>query len=426
MHAPLTLPILLRRLLPLSASDMAMALGDPLVAIALARMTGPEITLAALGIIKALANFLESPIIMLLHASTALSASRRSRRALWGFTLLAGSTLTGMFLFLTLPPVYRFVMGQLYSASPAVSQAGWAAMLVLGLWPGVIAWRRYFQGILIREGRGRFLGLASLARIGCLTALLIVLGRGWPELNGALVAAIAIMGGLLAEAGLVTWWARQGSGELEEREQPDLPDTLGGVARYYFPLATTMVIVWGGRAILVSVLARAVDGELALAAWAGGWGFVILLANSTRMVQQLVITHSRHAPRGLLLRLALTAGAVATALLVLLGFSSPGRELMGLLLGGGELVEPALLMVRISCCLPLLVALQNTVQGYSIVSGQNRRIQWASLAGTLVTLGVASGIVFSGGSGLVAGAASVPVGVLVEILWLRGVSEKTL
>ena len=64
------------------------------------------------------------------------------------------------------------------------------------------------------------------------------------------------------------------------------------------------------------------------------------------------------------------------------------------------------------------MALQNTVQGYSIVSGQNRRIQWASLAGTLVTLGVASGIVFSGGSGLVAGAASVPVGVLVEIAWL--------
>ncbi|GMU53173.1 MAG: hypothetical protein AMXMBFR33_23190 [Candidatus Xenobia bacterium] len=416
MHSPLTLPILLRRLLPLSASDMAMALGDPLVAIALARMTGPEITLAALGIIKALANFLESPIIMLLHASTALSASRRSRQALWRFTLLAGSALTALFLVLTLPPVYRFVMGQLFSASPAVSQAGWAAMLVLGLWPGVIAWRRYFQGILIREGRGRFLGLASLARIGCLSALLIVLGRAWPD--GALVAASAIMGGLLAEAALVTWWARQGSGELPDAGPESLPTTLRTVGRYYFPLATTMVIVWGGRAVLVSILARAVDGELALAAWAGGWGFVILLANSTRMVQQLVITHARQAPPGLLVRLALTAGAVATVLLVLLGFSTPGRELMALLLGGGELVEPALLMVRISCCLPLLVALQNTVQGYCIVSGQNRRIQWASLAGTLVTLGVAAGIVFSGGSGLVAGAASVPVGVLVEILWL--------
>ncbi len=394
-----------------------MALGDPVVAIALSRMAQPEIALAALGILKALANFLESPIIMLLHASTALSVSRRSRQALWRFTLLAGGTLTAIFLLLALPPLYRVVMSELFAATPQVSAAGWAPLVVLGLWPGVIAWRRYFQGILIREGRGRFLGLASLARIGSLTALLILVARGWPGLDGALVAAIAIMGGLLAEASLVTWWARQGSAELPDGPE-NLPSTLSAVSRYYFPLATTMVIVWGGRAVLVSILARAVDGELALAAWAGGWGFVILLANSTRMVQQLVITHARHAPQALLLKLALTAGAGATLLLALLGFSPAGRALMSLLLGGGELVGPALLMVRISCCLPLLVALQNTVQGYSIVSGQNRRIQWASLAGTLVTLGVASGIVFSGGSGLVAGAASVPVGVLVEIAWL--------
>ena len=42
-------------------------------------------------------------------------------------------------------------------------------------WPALIAWRRYFQGQLIRQGRGRFLGWASVTR---LVAFSIVLALG--------------------------------------------------------------------------------------------------------------------------------------------------------------------------------------------------------------------------------------------------------
>ncbi len=57
---------------------------------------------------------------------------------------------------------------------------------------------------------------------------------------------------------------------------PDPQLNLAAVACYYAPLALTMLLVWGGRAALV-----------ALAAWPAAGGFVVLVGNSTRMVEQL-------------------------------------------------------------------------------------------------------------------------------------------
>ena len=83
-----------------------MAVADPLLAITLTRLPGPEVQLGALGVVKALANFLESPIIMVLHASTALSAWSPSRRAFTRFVTLLAGLLTLLFLALSLPGLH--------------------------------------------------------------------------------------------------------------------------------------------------------------------------------------------------------------------------------------------------------------------------------------------------------------------------------
>jgi len=86
-----------------------MALGQPLQTAVLARLADPRLTLAAMGIVKAVAHFLESPIIMILHASTALSGSRDSRRSLWNFILMLGGLCSGLFLILNAPGIYDWL-----------------------------------------------------------------------------------------------------------------------------------------------------------------------------------------------------------------------------------------------------------------------------------------------------------------------------
>ena len=101
-----TVPRLLRQLVPLAMSDVIMALGDPLQISTVSRLGNPKASLAAMGVVKALANFLESPIIMILQTSTALSGDRRARHCLARFVLLLALVCSGTFLLLNLPGLY--------------------------------------------------------------------------------------------------------------------------------------------------------------------------------------------------------------------------------------------------------------------------------------------------------------------------------
>ena len=407
---------LARQLVPLSLSDAAMALADPLLAITLTRMPGPEVQLAALGVVKALANFLESPIIMVLHASTALSAWMPSRRALSRFVLLLSGLLTLLFLALSLPAVHVWLTGVVYSLAPEVATATRLPLLLMCLWPAVIAWRRIHQGQLILQGRGKFMGLASLFRVGAF-ALTLMLGSRL-GLAGASLGSLALMVGLWVEALLVVYWTRQAA--LPDREPAVcLPTDVAGVGSYYAPLALTMLLMWGGRAALVAVLARAQDSELALAAWSASWGFVILIANLSRMVQQLVIKYARLVPAVRLAALGLLAGGSCSGLLTLLGHSSLGRDLLAVLIGGdSRLLEAAQAVVGYSLLVPLLVAAQNVLQGFCIVAGRNIWVNGAGLAGVALTLLVARWGGERGWPGASVGAAAVALGLLAEVVLL--------
>jgi len=161
---------LLTQFIPLSLSDVAMTLGDPLQTSALSRLAFPQETLAGVGVVKGVAVFLESPIIMILHASTALGGQAKSRRALWQFTIIAGLVLSGIFLLLTWEPLYNWLLLDVFGVSSLIAQRGRTAFLLMFLWPFVIAWRRFFQGLLIRAQKSCRLGKCSAIDLGsCVT-----------------------------------------------------------------------------------------------------------------------------------------------------------------------------------------------------------------------------------------------------------------
>jgi len=390
-----------------------MAMADPLLAITLTRLPGPEEQLAALGVVKAVAVFLESPIIMVLHASTALSGWAPSRRALGRFVALLTLVLTVILLILVLPPVFHWLMNELYDLDAPVARAAWLPLLLMCLWPAVIGWRRFHQGQLILQGRGHFMGMASMFRVLGL-ALVLLLGSRlrWP---GATLGAVALMTSLLLEAFLVVFWCR--GGDLASQEPATaLPSDLASVARYYAPLALTMMLMWGGRAALLAILARAEDHELALAAWSASWGFVILIANLTRMVQQLVIKYARQVPVSRLLALGLWAGGLGCLMLAMLGHTSPGKALLQLLIGRDSALGAAgQSVVALSLALPVLVGLQNVLQGYCIVGGKNRWVNAAGLVSVGFTLVLAYVGVRLGFAGASVGAISLCLGLSIEV-----------
>lgn len=421
---PATVASLLRQLVPISLSDVIMALGDPLQTTVLARLPEPRLSLAAMGIVKAVAHFLESPIIMVLHASTALTGGAASRRSLWSFVWLLTLACSGAFLFLNAPGVYEYLMYRVFAATPQQAAVARPAMLWMVAWPAFIAWRRYFQGMMIRARQGKWLGWASVGR---LTAFCSLLALGlWEQGQGASIAARALIGGILVEAMLAQYFAhRCGAAAAPLEQDPALPQSVPAVARYYFPLASTMLVVWGGRALLVALVARAVDGPVALAAWPAAWGFCILVANSTRMVQQIIIAQARQLPAPLLLRFAATAGLICSTVLAFLAFTPVGESLLLGLLGSQQsLYLAALPVIRLGCVLPLLVAGQNALQGFCLVSGKNWLIQRATMASLFVTLLTTAGLIGEGQAGAVAAICGMMLGLTAEVALLaRGVQS---
>ena len=99
-----------------------MAIEGPYIAAIVARMPAAAHSLAAYGVATSLAWLVESPIMMLLSASTALVRDRASYLALRRFAFLLNAAVTLGMIVLALPPVFRFVGETLIGLPPDISR----------------------------------------------------------------------------------------------------------------------------------------------------------------------------------------------------------------------------------------------------------------------------------------------------------------
>jgi progressive ankylosis protein len=421
--ANVSLGQLWREFIPLSLSDVMMAAGDPLVTTTLAHLPDARTNLAGVGIAKALAIFFESPIIMLLHASNAVAANPKSRRALWRLMLIAGGSLSLLLGLLALPIVFDLVGTQFLGIPLPLKATVQQVLLLMVLWPFSIAWRRYFQGLLIHHGNSQAIAKASIARLmtmGLVLAIGVML-----NLSGAILAGSSLIIGVLVETCIITTIAYRCGATVAPPsiEKSTLPEDLGGMWRFYWPLANTMLVTWGGRALLLGAISRAVDAPIALAAWPAAWGLVIVIANSTRMLQQIIIKYQGRVADRVLLNFALSVGSFCSMLLLLMSTTSIGElVIQGFIGSDRELINSIKPVLLICAAIPLLVALQNATQGFLVGAGKTGGVNLATWVGTTFLLGIAWLSVGSGWSGAIAAAVAMVAAMLIEVsflLWQR-------
>ena len=422
-----SLGTLWREFLPLSLSDVTMAYGDPMMTTTLAHLPDAQNNLAAVNIAKSLAIFFESPIIMILHAANALAGSQDSRKALWRFTLLVGGGLTFLLSLLGLPIIFNFVGVSLLGIPSAMLATVSQVLLLMGGWPFAIAWRRYFQGLLIYHGQSRAVAKASIFRL--FTLALVLTGGFFLPITGGILAGFALISGVIVEAIAVTIFARLSGAILPPQiEQPNLPRNLTQVWKFYLPLANSMMVVWGGRAILISILARAEDATIAIAAWSAAWGLVLVIANSTRMVQQMVIKYRHQVSDKQLLTFAMSVGAACSSLLLLMSLTPIGDRIVQSFIGNDLTLAKSIKPVLLICAIvPLFVALQNAIQGFLVSENRTGHVNLSTWLGTGTLLIITTFAINKGMNGAMAAAIAMITSMLVEIsclLWKRGAKSQ--
>jgi progressive ankylosis protein len=408
-----------KQFIPLSLSDVSMALGDPLTTTTLAHLPDARNNIAAVGVAKAIAIFCESPIIMLLHASNALAPSQASRRALWKFALIASGLMSFLLALTTLPVIFTIVGEGWLGVSPSLSNSIRSTLSIVILWPFAIGWRRYFQGLLIHCGQS-----TAVAQSGIIRLLVVggILAGGFAiGANGAVVAGMSLVGGVIAEAIAVTYLARKlGATKPPELvSTPELPQDLAGVWKFYAPLGGTMMLGWGARAALVGIIARANDGSIALAAWPAAWGLVLVVANSTRMVQQIIIRNRKLIPDRVLITFAISVGIFCSLILLSVSGTPISEQAIGYFIGSDrELIARVRPVLLICAVMPLLVSLQNALQGFLVSEGSTWGVNHAAWVGAIVMLGAAYLASQLGQNGAIAAAIGMLLGNTLEIGYL--------
>jgi hypothetical protein len=315
---------------------LSMSIEGPLIASAIARLPRPEVNLAAFQLTFALALLVEAPVIMLLTASTALASDRSSYRRLLGFTTILALALSAVHVGLALSPLYLKLATGVIGVPLPVAVASRTAFLMMAPWSAAIAYRRLWQGVLIRYDHTKRAGVTTVGRLTVLGAVLIF-GLWSERWGGAALGGIALSAGVIA--GAVAAWVltRPVLGALTAAEASAEPLTVRGMVRFYTPLALTSLLLLGGGPAVSFALGHAPDAVQALAVWQVVLSLTFLVRSAGYAYQEVVVAlQERPGARRALVAFARTLGVALAAVMAAFAFTVVGEWWMTRVTGLSE------------------------------------------------------------------------------------------
>jgi hypothetical protein len=196
---------------------------------------------------------------MMLSASNTLVRDGVAYLKLRRFSNALNAAVTVVMAVLVAPPVFKLVAQAGMGLTPDVAALAGSSMAFLILWPGAIGFRRFYQGILIRDGRPRAVTYGTIIRFAAMASTGLLLALAF-RLPGASVGAGALGAGVLAEATASWVMARPTLRRL--RGMPDEACGFGRaltqakVVRFYAPLALTSFLSFFINPMTTFFLAR--------------------------------------------------------------------------------------------------------------------------------------------------------------------------
>jgi hypothetical protein len=414
---------------PLAASWLLMGLELPLVSAAIARLPDATVSLAAYGgAVFPIALLIESPIIMLLSASTALARDQASYALVRRFMRLVAGTLTLLHALVAFTPLFDFVVAHLLGLPEAVREPARTGLRIMLPWTFAIAYRRTQQGVLIRFGRPRAVTMGTAVRLAMITLVLgAALATG--RVSGIVAGTLAVVAGVVGEALFAGWAVRP----IRRRELPAAPPvspalTMPAFLRFYLPLMVTPSINFLAMPLSAAAMSRMPLALESLAAWPALSGIAFTLRAIGFAFNEVVVAQlDAHRPVPALRRFAVALSIAASGALALLAVTPLGgwwfSSVSGLVPALALLAATALPLLALT---PALSVWQSYWQGALVHSGRTRGVtesMLALLAATALVLwaGVSwnrpAGIYFAAGALLAGNAAQ------AAWLWWRGRHE---
>jgi len=361
---------------PLASSWLLMGIELPLLAVAMTRMPGGEVHLAALGaLVYPLSVLIEAPIIMLLAASTALVRDLLAHERMRRFTHAAGAVLTIVHMLVAFTALFDVIATDLIGVPAEIVEPARVGMQIMTPWTWAIAYRRFQQGALIGCDRSDLVAFGTVIRLLANAAVLAV-GLSVGTWSGIVVGTIGVACGVIAEAVWAGWCFHQiARPRLAARPQQE-PLTWRAFAAFYVPLAFTPLITIVIQPIGAWAMSKMSQPLLSLAAWPAVYGLVFLTRSAGFAFNEVVVALAGKPGGGAALRrCGYWIAAIATGVLLVLALTPLGELWFGTLTGmSPELTALAGSSLLLAILMPGYAVAQNYHQGVLVHEQRTRPI----------------------------------------------------
>lgn len=407
--------------IPLALAWLLMTLEGAVIQSVISRKPDAETQLAAFGLMFSLAILLETPIIMLLATSNALSRDRQSFRLLWRFMLGLNIFIAALALLMAFTPLLDFYLGVLLNIPQHIIDATRPGMKIVTLWGTVIGYRRFHQGVIIRFGNTRYVGYGTLIRVlvsGCVAMSLGAI----THIAGIEIGALALMFSVVAEAVYTYRVSRPDVNSLLDTPRPTHrpPLTYSQVARFHLPLAVTSLITMLVNPAIERGLASMPNATQSLAAWPIILSIIWFMRAGGMAYQEVVISLDDSEQRHRILRNFTIRLGFSLSLIMLLFVATPLAQVyLGVVLGvTADLQALVIAGAQAAFLLPLLTTLHSYFRALLMLSNRTAAIYQAISLGFALTAIIVWGGIALGLHGILAASLGLTLGQAFELSYL--------
>ena len=361
--------------LPLAATWLMMSVEGPYLAALIARSPKPEFNLAAYGVAYSLALIIEAPIIMIMSASVALVKNKQTFLKLRNYTYAANGILTFLMILLVVPEVFYFITEDLIKLPAVVARLTHIAAIILIPWPGAIGYRRFYQGLLIKNNLTRRVAYGTIIRLSTmsLTGLLLFLAGSF---DGVVIGAASLSSGVILEAAFSRLMVKDVIRKLTFNDA-SLEQSLSyrDITKFYYPLALTSLIGLGVQPLVTFFVGQSRMAVESLAVLPVVTSFVFIFRALGLSYQEVIIAlmGEKKEETYLLFKFATLLSGVLVLILGLFAFT-PLAEFWFITVSGLSisLSDFARLPLMIMFFFPALTVLISVQRGV-LVSGKNTK-----------------------------------------------------
>lgn len=311
--------------MPLAATWFMMSVEGPLLSALIARLPDPKFNLAAYGVAFSFALVIEAPIIMMLSAATTLVRNRQSYLSLRKFNLALMVLLTVFMILLVIPAIFYFIAEDLIGLPVEVSHLTHLALIIMIPWPAAIGFRRFYQGVLIRNDQTRKVAYGTIIRLLTIVVTAFTLFYS-TKIPGALVGAAALSTAVTFEAIATRLMAAKivrqiKDGTLIENSNYDVSQKQ--IMSFYYPLALTSLLTLGVQPFVTFFIGQSRQPIESLAVMPVVTSFVFIFRGLGLSFQEVVVALLGDKKEGYaqLKLFAIRLAAILAGLLILIAFT---------------------------------------------------------------------------------------------------------